>query len=129
MAAAALSRTMDGLSIRLVESEEIGTVGVGEATIPSIRLFNALIGLDEDDFVRETRGSFKLGVQFHDWGQLGDVYMHAFGQIGRSLGMLPFQQYWLRGRSEEHTSELQSLMRTSYAVFCLKKNNKYKRLL
>src|SRR3546814_14322565 len=100
MAAAALSRTMDGLSIRLVESEEIGTVGVGEATIPSIRLFNALIGLDEDDFVRETRGSFKLGVQFHDWGQLGDVYMHAFGQIGRSLGMLPFQQYWLRGRAE-----------------------------
>src|SRR3546814_17697678 len=98
MAAAALSRTMDGLSIRLVESEEIGTVGVGEATIPSIRLFNALIGLDEDDFVRETRGSFKLGVQFHDWGQLGDVYMHAFGQIGRSLGMLPFQQYW---RSDE----------------------------
>ncbi|MBB5705159.1 tryptophan halogenase [Sphingopyxis panaciterrulae] len=100
MAAAALSRTMDGLSIRLVESEEIGTVGVGEATIPSIRLFNALIGLDEDDFVRETRGSFKLGVQFHDWGQLGDVYMHAFGQVGRSLGMLPFQQYWLRGRAE-----------------------------
>src|SRR5690606_29912731 len=73
MAAAALSRAMDGLSIRLVESEEIGTVGVGEATIPSIRLFIALIGLDEDEFVRETRGTFKLGVQFHDWGRLGDV--------------------------------------------------------
>ena len=100
MAAAALSRTMDGLSIRLVESEEIGTVGVGEATIPSIRLFNALIGIDEDEFIRETRGSFKLGVQFQNWGRIGDVYMHAFGQIGRSLGMLPFQQYWLRGRAE-----------------------------
>src|SRR3546814_11021612 len=59
MAAAALSRTMDHLSIRLVESEEIGTVGVGEATIPSIRLFNALVGIAEDEFVRETRGTFK----------------------------------------------------------------------
>ena len=100
MAAAALSRTMDGLSIRLVESEEIGTVGVGEATIPSIRLFNALVGIDENDFIRETRGSFKLGIEFQNWGRIGDVYMHAFGQIGRSLGMLPFQQYWLRGRAE-----------------------------
>ncbi|MBR2173446.1 MAG: tryptophan 7-halogenase [Sphingopyxis sp.] len=100
MAAAALSRTMDNLSIRLVESDEIGTVGVGEATIPAIRLFNALIGIDENEFIRETGGTFKLGIQFHDWGRVGDVYMHAFGQIGRSLGMLPFQQYWLRGRNE-----------------------------
>src|SRR3546814_11450524 len=83
-------------SIRLVESEEIGTVGVGEATIPSIRLFNALVGIDEDEFVRETRGTFKLGIEFRDWGRLGDVYMHAFWQFGRSLGMLPFAQYWLR---------------------------------
>jgi len=100
MAAAALSRTMDDLSIRLIESDEIGTVGVGEATIPAIRLFNALIGVDEDEFIRETRGTFKLGIQFHDWGRIGDVYMHAFGQIGRSLGMLSFAQYWLRGRAE-----------------------------
>src|SRR3546814_14434199 len=64
MAAAALSRTMDGLSIRLVESEAIGTVGVGEATIPWIRLFTALIGLDGDAFVRETRVLIKLGVQW-----------------------------------------------------------------
>ncbi|WP_447952442.1 tryptophan halogenase family protein [Sphingopyxis chilensis] len=100
MAAAALSRTMDNLSIRLIESDAIGTVGVGEATIPAIRLFNALIGIDENEFIRETGGTFKLGIQFHDWGRIGDVYMHAFGQIGRSLGMLPFQQYWLRGRQE-----------------------------
>lgn len=99
MAAAALSRTMGHLSIRLVESEEIGTVGVGEATIPSIRLFNALVGIDEDEFVRETRGTFKLGIEFRDWGRIGDSYMHAFGQIGRSLGMLQFPQYWLRGRA------------------------------
>ncbi len=100
MAAAALSRTMDNLSIRLVESDEIGTVGVGEATIPAIRLFNGLLGIDEDEFIRETRRTFKLGIQFHDWGRIGDVYMHAFGQIGRSLGMLSFPQYWLRGRAE-----------------------------
>lgn len=100
MAAAALSRSMGHLSIRLVESDEIGTVGVGEATIPAIRLFNALIGADEIEFIRETGATFKLGIQFHDWGRIGDTYMHAFGQIGRSLGMLPFQQYWLRGRNE-----------------------------
>ena len=100
MAAAALSRTMDNLSIRLVESDEIGTIGVGEATIPAIRLFNALICIDEDEFVRETRGTFKLGIEFRDWGRIGDTYMHAFGQVGRSLGMLQFPQYWLRGRAE-----------------------------
>src|SRR3546814_16233907 len=92
MAAAALSRTMDHLSIRLVESEEIGTVGVGEATIPSIRLFNALVGIDEDEFVRETRGTFKLGIEFRAWGRLGDVYLPDCGQIGRSLGMLPLDR-------------------------------------
>src|SRR3546814_12096237 len=77
MAAAALSRTMDHLSIRLVESEEIGTVGVGEATIPSIRLFNALIGLDADEFVRETRGTFNLGIAFRHWGRIADGHMPA----------------------------------------------------
>ena len=101
MTAAALSRTIGRqVSIELVESEEIGTVGVGEATIPAIRLFNQLVGLDEDEFVRETRGTFKLGIQFQNWGQLGDEYMHAFGQFGQSLGLLEFAQYWLRGRRE-----------------------------
>ncbi|MEQ8311763.1 MAG: tryptophan 7-halogenase [Sphingopyxis sp.] len=100
MAAAALSSTMGELSIRLVESDAIGTVGVGEATIPAIRLFNAMIGADENEFVRETGSTFKLGIEFRDWGRIGDSYMHAFGQIGRSLGMLPFSQYWLRGRAE-----------------------------
>jgi tryptophan halogenase len=101
MAAAALSRTMGRqLSIHLVESDEIGTVGVGEATIPAIRLFNQLVGLDEDEFVRETNGTFKLGIEFQNWGQLGDSYMHAFGQFGQSLGLLEFVQYWLRGRRE-----------------------------
>lgn len=101
MAAAALSRTMGGqLSIELVESDEIGTVGVGEATIPAIRLFNQLVGLDEDEFIRATQGTFKLGIQFQNWGRQGDIYMHAFGQFGQSLGLLEFAQYWLRGQQE-----------------------------
>ena len=101
MAAAALSATMgDQLRIRLVESEEIGTVGVGEATIPAIRLFNGLVGIDENEFIRATQGSFKLGIEFIDWGRVGESYMHAFGQIGQSLDLIEFWQYWLRGRRE-----------------------------
>lgn len=101
MTAAALVRTLNHhLSIQLVESDEIGTVGVGEATIPAIRLFNQLVDIDEDEFVRETQGTFKLGIEFQNWGRIGDSYMHAFGQIGQSLGMLEFPQYWLRARRE-----------------------------
>ena len=101
MAAAALSATMgEQLNIRLVESDEIGTVGVGEATIPAIRLFNGLVGIDEDEFVRATQGTFKLGIQFRGWGKPDDVYMHAFGTIGQSLDLLEFWQYWLRARRE-----------------------------
>ena len=98
MTAAALAKLMGAqLRIRLVESDEIGTVGVGEATIPQIRLFNALLGLDEDDFVRRTQGTFKLGIQFVDWARSGDVYMHAFGPVGgRDLGLVPFHQYWAK---------------------------------
>lgn len=101
MAAAALATTFgDTVKIRLIESEDIGTVGVGEATIPAIKLFNSLIGLDENEFIRETKGTFKLGIEFQNWGRLGDSYMHAFGLVGRSLGMLEFWQYWLRGQAE-----------------------------
>lgn len=101
MAAAALSATMgEQLSIRLIESDEIGTVGVGEATIPAIRLFNGLVGINEDEFVRATQGTFKLGIQFQGWGKPEDTYMHAFGSIGQSLDLLEFWQYWLRGRRE-----------------------------
>ncbi|MBA4765395.1 MAG: tryptophan 7-halogenase [Erythrobacter sp.] len=101
MAAAALSATMgDQLGIRLVESDEIGTVGVGEATIPAIRLFNGLVGIDENAFIKATQGSFKLGIEFINWGRVGESYMHAFGQIGQSLDLIEFWQYWLRGRRE-----------------------------
>ncbi|HEX8062235.1 MAG TPA: tryptophan halogenase family protein [Allosphingosinicella sp.] len=107
MAAAALARFLGPLAeIRLVESEEIGTVGVGEATIPQLRLFNAGLGLDEDEFVRATAGTFKLGVQFVGWGAPGRRYIHAFGTVGRDLGLIPFHHYWLRHRAEGGSTSL-----------------------
>ena len=101
MAATALSKTIGRqLDIRLIESDEIGIVGVGEATIPAIRLFNALADINEDEFIRATQATFKMGIQFQNWGRLGETYMHAFGQFGQSLGMLEFFQYWLRASKE-----------------------------
>ena len=100
MVAAALSRLAgQNLLVRLIESDDISTVGVGEATIPQIKLFNQALGLDEDDFVRQTQGTFKLGIQFVNWRRVGDAYLHAFGPLGRDLGLIPFHQYWLRQRA------------------------------
>lgn len=97
MAAAVLSRVTGlALDVELVESDAIGTVGVGEATIPQIRLLTALLGIDENDFLRNVSGTIKLGIEFNDWGRPGDSYMHAFGNIGRSLGMVVFHHYWLK---------------------------------
>ncbi|GGD62481.1 tryptophan halogenase family protein [Croceicoccus mobilis] len=107
MAAAALSRFAGGHRIVLVESEAIGTVGVGEATIPQIHLFNAALGIDEAEFLRETKGSFKLGIEFDGWLREGTSYMHAFGAIGRSAGLLPFQHYWLRAKQAGFAKPLQ----------------------
>ena len=100
MAAAALGRIVgEQWPIELVESEQIGTVGVGEATIPQILLFNGVVGLDEAEFIRETKGSFKLGIEFHGWGAPGERYIHAFGLVGRDLGLIPFHHYWLQARA------------------------------
>jgi tryptophan halogenase len=107
MAAAALSKVLgSNIPIRLIESEEIGTIGVGEATVPHLKLFNQILEIDEAQFVRETRGTFKLGIQFVDWARIGDRYVHGFGTIGHEFGMLPFHQYWLKARAQGWASKL-----------------------
>lgn len=99
MTAAALSNALQrDCRITLIESEDIGTVGVGEATIPPIRMFNDTLGISEQDFVRSTQGSFKLGIQFVDWGKRNHRYFHPFGGYGRNFDMLPVHQHWLKAR-------------------------------
>ncbi len=96
MTAAALSDAVgQGCQITLIESEAIGTVGVGEATIPPIRNFNARIGIDEASFIKETAGSYKLGIQFVDWSRKGHSYFHPFGQYGAEFDKVPFYHHWM----------------------------------
>ncbi|SOB87406.1 tryptophan halogenase [Sphingomonas guangdongensis] len=98
MTAATMARLLGPTyaKITLVESEEIGIVGVGEATIPQMRTFNRMLGIEEDEFIRQTRGSFKLGIQFVDWSRLGHTYFHPFGSYGVNMGGLSFHAYFLR---------------------------------
>ena len=101
MTAAALTRLLPGqCSVRLVESEAIGIVGVGEATLPHIRAFNERLGINEAEFMAATRATFKLGIEFRDWGRIGDSYIHPFGTFGPGNAEVNFHQYWLRLRQQ-----------------------------
>lgn len=101
MTAAALSRYLDNgrRTITLIESEAIGTVGVGEATIPPLLNYNRLLNIDENDFLRATQGTIKLGIDFMNWGRVGDRYFHPFGRYGHDIHGISFHQLYLRERA------------------------------
>ncbi|WP_144392516.1 tryptophan halogenase family protein [Pleionea sediminis] len=124
MAAAALSRYLFSghYHIRLIESEQIGTVGVGEATIPGIRDFNQKLGINENDFMRATHATFKLGIQFEGWNGGDDKYMHPFGFFGHELNGVPFHHYWLKSQQLSHKFELEEFS----LAYQLAINNKFK---
>src|SRR5262245_44562013 len=98
MAAAAFAAVLrpEERRIRLIESSEIGIVGVGEATLPHIRFFNNRIGIDERELMAKTQATFKLGIEFADWARVGDSYIHPFGAYGSRIAGVPFHHYWLR---------------------------------
>lgn len=98
MTAAALSKYLEktSVSVTLIESDQIETVGVGEATIPAIAKFNAVLGVDEDAFIKATQGTFKLGIEFENWGHIGERYFHPFGVYGFDLDGIDFHHYWAR---------------------------------
>ncbi|MGJ8681051.1 tryptophan halogenase family protein [Paraglaciecola sp.] len=112
IAASALYRSSQ-LKITLIESEQIGSVGVGEATLPQLKDFNEYVGIDEKEMMTKTNATFKLGIRFDDWGKLGNSYYHPFGQYGDGSNGEDIHQYWARLQSESDIPDLQSL---SYAA-------------
>src|SRR3982751_3043133 len=108
MAAAALSGLLPSGSaeIVLIESDEIGTVGVGEATIPPLIAFNDMLGLKEDEFLAATQGTFKLGIEFVDWGALGERYFHPFGSHGADFNGVHFHQLYLREAKRRRLADI-----------------------
>ena len=108
MTAAGLSHKLKHLQtqITVIESEQIGTVGVGEATLPGIRFFNNTLGIDEATFMKETSATFKLGIEFCDWGKIGDRYIHPFGEFGEKIRDVEFHHYWNKLRKAGAASRL-----------------------
>jgi tryptophan 7-halogenase len=112
MVAAALSRTLGkNLQITLIESDEIGTVGVGEATIPTLVTFHRLLEINEQEFMAATQATFKLGISFENWRQLGHQYIHSFGTTGTDHWTAGFQHFWLKGRQRK--------LARDYGDYCL----------
>ncbi|HEY4069461.1 MAG TPA: tryptophan halogenase family protein [Burkholderiaceae bacterium] len=117
MTAAALSRVLNGkVSVTVVESDQIATVGVGEATVPGIVRFNAMLGLDENEFMRETQGTIKLGIDFVDWTFLGDRYMHGFGRFRQDIQLTTFEQIWQKMNLIGRAAEMEAYSITKLAA-------------
>lgn len=123
MTAAALSSLLpeDSVSLTLIESDNIGTVGVGEATIPDMINFNAMLGINEAEFLKATNGTFKLGIEFIDWGKKGERYLHPFGQHGVDMQGIDFHQYWLHSKANGSSAELEDFSMCAVAA----KHNKF----
>jgi tryptophan halogenase len=118
MSAAALIYQLrgSGIAVTLVESDEIGRVGVGEATIPPILAFNRMLGIPEPEFVRATNGTFKIGIEFVDWFRKGERYFHPFGRYGDDFGLVPFHQQWLAARARGAAEPLSAYSLTHAAA-------------
>ncbi|WP_448659595.1 tryptophan halogenase family protein [Sphingomonas sp. CJ99] len=118
MTAAALARTVANghTRITLIESDAIGTVGVGEATIPPIQTFNQMLGIDENDFIAATQGTFKLGIEFVNWARRGDRYFHPFGHYGHPVNGVAFHQLYLRERARRPMPDISAYSMTSMAA-------------
>jgi len=124
MAAAAVSKLIGkNLDISLVESDEIGTVGVGEATIPTMITLHQLLGINEREFMAEVQATFKLGIEFANWKNVGESYIHSFGFTGEDCWAAGFQHFWLRGKQQgvsgefgDYCAELQAAKANKFAV-------------
>src|SRR5687767_4452811 len=109
MTAAALSSLLKpkDVTITLVESDEIGTIGAGEATLPGIINFNRMLGVNEAEFMKATQATFKLGIEFIDWGRKGDAYIHPFSVHGVDMNGIDFHQYWLHEHAAGNEQPIQ----------------------
>ena len=118
MAAAAFARFLNNATTRitLVESDEIGTIGVGEATIPPLITFNRMLGINENDFLSYTQGTFKLGIEFVNWGGIGERYFHPFGYHGHDLEGVHFHQLYLRERKRRVMQDISAWSMSAVAA-------------
>lgn len=124
MTAAAFTKLLgNNIKVSLVESDDIGTVGVGEATIPPIKNFHKLLGINEQEVMKATHATFKLGISFENWGQVGDQYIHSFGVTGKECWAGEFHHFWLHGRHKGHQDafgdycfELQAAKQNKFAL-------------